>query len=38
MAIGVLHDLVSTLTEEFEAFRLSRFDGTEITICRDCIL
>jgi len=38
VAIGVLHDLVSTLTEEFEAFRLSRFDGTEITICRDCIL
>jgi hypothetical protein len=38
VAIGVLHDLVSTFTEEFEAFRLSRFDGTEITICRECIL
>jgi hypothetical protein len=31
-ALGILHDLVDTFTEDFDGFRLIRFDGDEILI------
>lgn len=34
VAISVLEDLVNTFNEDFDGFRFTRFDGSEVTIRR----
>lgn len=36
MALGVLQDMVSCCSEDFDGFTIDRFDGTKVTICPSC--
>jgi len=37
VALGILQDLVSCYTEDFDGFTITRFDGRVATICANCI-
>jgi len=37
VAISILQDLVRTSTEDFKGFSFTRFDGTAVEICKDCV-
>ena len=38
VALGVLHDMLGCYTEDFSGFTITRFDGAEVSLCRDCVL
>ena len=38
VALGILQDLVSCFTEDFDGFTITRFDGRIATICANCIV
>ena len=36
--IGILHNLADCYTEDFVGFTITHFDGTEVSLCRFCVL
>jgi membrane-associated phospholipid phosphatase len=37
VALGILQDLIGCYTEDFDGFTITRFDGSVVTICANCI-